>query len=628
MKKIGKSIFLSLFLVMALCWFMAGRHLSAAESAPVLEYIYTCEDGTGGQLMIASVQTGGRSLDGAELTWNSGDGIESVAAVETVEGYAAFLIEGKTISEEEMRTLSLICEGQEYVLDIQAFREASDTVAAPVEEVLGEAVEEEVPVAESTEEIGEAISEAEAVSEASGNEAAPMMIFPGNGLNGASGEIVVVLDPGHGGSDSGACRTWDGVTYVEKEIALKIAKYTKEELETYAGVRVYMTRSTDVAVGLQERVDYASSVGATVLISQHINSTTENETTATGAEVMVSKGNYKPAQATETAAIARTILAELENIGFSNRDLVYKLSETGNTYPNGKLADYYAIVRYSVLAGFPGMIVEHGFVSNPDDCLKYYSTNARIKKLGVADATAIANYYGLKKKDYTGWNEENGNWYYVDAEGQRMPAGWLDLNGVRYYLDSNGYRVTGWQTINGKKYYFNSDGAVQTGSVNIDGKLYYFGAKGVMIRAFKRGSDGKYYYARKNGVLRTGWQTIGGKKYYFAKKTGAARTGWAKIGKYYYYFGKNGRMKKGMLTLDGAKYYLDKNGRRLVGFVTYKNKKYYFSEETGEMLVRTWVKYNKKWYYIGKNGYALQNTWRTIDGVRYRFDKEGVCTNR
>lgn len=153
-----------------------------------------------------------------------------------------------------------------------------------------------------------------------------------------------------------------------------------------------------MAVGLQERVDYAASVGATVLVSQHINSTLETQTTATGAEVMVSSGNYRPGQAKETAVIARTILAELENIGFKNRDLVYKLSETGNTYPNGKLADYYAIVRYSVQAGFPGMIVEHGFVSNPEDCVKYYGSNAKMKKLGCGGCHSDSQILWIAEK--------------------------------------------------------------------------------------------------------------------------------------------------------------------------------------------------------------------------------------
>lgn len=624
MKNMKKSMLLSFFLVAGLCWLFMGRHLKAAEGAPVLEYLYRAEDGEGGQILIASVRGMGEGMERASLSWKSEEGVQTIEALEVLDGYAAFLTEGTVIPEEQMCALAVTCGGKEYTLDLQEFRGAEDTVKASVE---GE-LEEELPVAEDTEKIGEAIREAEEASGRSGREREISEITPGNGLNRTNGDIVIVLDPGHGGSDSGAYRTWDGVRYIEKEITLKIAEYTKEELETYEGVRVYLTRSTDIYLTLEERVDYAANVGATVLVSQHINSTPENETTATGAEVMVSKGNYRPAQAEETAEIARTILAELETVGFSNRDLVYKLSETGNTYPNGKLADYYGIVRRSVLAGFPGMIVEHGFVSNPKDCLKYYSTNARIRRLGVADATALAGYYGLKKRGFIGWNQEDGRWFYVDAEGERMPAGWLELNGLRYYLDADGYRVTGWQTIGGNKYYFDSEGVMKAGAASIDGKLYYFGPKGVMIRTLKKGSDGKYYYARKNGVLRTGWQTIGGKKYYFAQKTGAARTGWAKIGRYYYFFKKNGCMRKGLITLEGKKYYLDQNGRRLSGFVTYKKKKYYFSTETGEMQRRIWVQYGEKWYYIGKNGYALQSTRRTIDGVRYRFDKNGVCTNR
>ena len=83
-----------------------------------------------------------------------------------------------------------------------------------------------------------------------------------------------------------------------------------------------------------------------------------------------------------------------------------------------------------------------------------------------------------------------------------------------------------------------------------------------------------------------------------------------------------------MVTLEDKTYYLDKSGRRLTGFVNYKDKKYYFNKKTGEMQKKTWVRFKKQWYYIGKNGYALQNTRRRIDGVSYRFDKEGVCVNR
>lgn len=150
----------------------------------------------------------------------------------------------------------------------------------------------------------------------------------------------------------------------------------------------------------------------------------------------------------------------------------------------------------------------------------YYGTDARIKKLGIADATAIAKYYGLQKKDMTGWNEEDGRWFYVNADGVRATEGFLELDGVRYFIGADGYRVTGWQKLSSGKYYFGSDGVMRTGPVNIDGKLYFFGEKGVMSRSFKKGFDGKYYYPRKNGVLHVGWQTINGENIILQRRPG------------------------------------------------------------------------------------------------------------
>ena len=58
-------------------------------------------------------------------------------------------------------------------------------------------------------------------------------------LVNAGRDIVIVLDPGHGGSDVGARR---GSVY-EKTINFKVAQYCKAELEQYEGVKVYMTRA-------------------------------------------------------------------------------------------------------------------------------------------------------------------------------------------------------------------------------------------------------------------------------------------------------------------------------------------------------------------------------------------------
>lgn len=60
-------------------------------------------------------------------------------------------------------------------------------------------------------------------------------------------DIIIVLDPGHGtpNGDEGAKYEWNGVTYIERDLNLKIAQYCKEDLEKYNGVKVYMTRTTN-----------------------------------------------------------------------------------------------------------------------------------------------------------------------------------------------------------------------------------------------------------------------------------------------------------------------------------------------------------------------------------------------
>jgi N-acetylmuramoyl-L-alanine amidase len=79
----------------------------------------------------------------------------------------------------------------------------------------------------------------------------------------------VVLDPGHGGSDSGAVNTKYGLT--EKEQTLDVAKRLKVLLEE-DGCTVYMTRtSNSQTLSNNDRYSYANTTGAGVLISIHMN---------------------------------------------------------------------------------------------------------------------------------------------------------------------------------------------------------------------------------------------------------------------------------------------------------------------------------------------------------------------
>lgn len=84
----------------------------------------------------------------------------------------------------------------------------------------------------------------------------------------SNGNVVLVLDPGHDVHDAGARRTWNGVTYAEETITLKMAQYCKEELEKYSGIVVYMTRfSNNVDMDRYDRVKVAKDLGADALVS-------------------------------------------------------------------------------------------------------------------------------------------------------------------------------------------------------------------------------------------------------------------------------------------------------------------------------------------------------------------------
>ena len=122
-----------------------------------------------------------------------------------------------------------------------------------------------------------------------------------------SGNVVVVLDPGHGGKDPGTAH--NGL--VEKDLNLKIAQYCKNELKEYTGVTVYMTRETDILLGnnasedLWNRVAKAKGWGADLFVSIHINSGGGK-----GAEVWYPTENYNAIIGKQGKEVAQEIIEE------------------------------------------------------------------------------------------------------------------------------------------------------------------------------------------------------------------------------------------------------------------------------------------------------------------------------
>lgn len=210
--------------------------------------------------------------------------------------------------------------------------------------------------------------------------------------------IVIELDPGHGGKDSGAVAEWFGDTVYEKNLNLTIATYLKEELEQYEGVTVKMTRTDDSTVSLPDRTAKAKKDQADVLISLHNNASGAISDYDHGSMILVASGNTEQTLAQEGKKLGSQIVEELSKIGLENQGLMERLSETNTRYANGNLADYYHIVKEAIKGKYMGIIVEHAFVDHGVDYKQYLRSDASLKKLALADANGIARYYGLHKK--------------------------------------------------------------------------------------------------------------------------------------------------------------------------------------------------------------------------------------
>lgn len=113
---------------------------------------------------------------------------------------------------------------------------------------------------------------AEFVKEGGSVKTTPAVFTPSKGGKGLKNRVIVV-DPGHGGSDPGVVGTKLGTE--EKTINLSTALYLKEELRS-RGAKVVMTRSKDEKPSLEKRVEISHASGADAFISIHYNSSTKN----------------------------------------------------------------------------------------------------------------------------------------------------------------------------------------------------------------------------------------------------------------------------------------------------------------------------------------------------------------
>lgn len=194
-------------------------------------------------------------------------------------------------------------------------------------------------------------------------------------------EVVVVIDPGHGGDNIG---TQSGHTD-EKEMTMITARAMFQELEKFENIKVYMTHSEDKDLSFPKRAEAAANVNADFLYSIHFNAS-ENHTMF-GSEVWVSCETPFNAYGYQFGYEHLKAMAEK---GLYIRGVKCRINDAGT--------DYYAIIRECAARSVPAVIIEHCYVDEERDA-EFIKNEDCYKELGRLDAHSVAKYFGLKSSE-------------------------------------------------------------------------------------------------------------------------------------------------------------------------------------------------------------------------------------
>lgn len=179
----------------------------------------------------------------------------------------------------------------------------------------------------------------------------------------------IFIDPGHGGIDSGAIsNTLNNSIFKEKDIALNISLMQKRLFDSL-GFETIISRSTDIDISLENRVNMANNWGADLFISNHVNSGGGK-----GIEIWANSTNMN------SQNIATKILENIcTNTNFNSRGVKTK------TLTNGE--DYFYVLRET---NMPSILIEHGFIDNAND-LTLITNNSIQEKLATCTVESIKN---------------------------------------------------------------------------------------------------------------------------------------------------------------------------------------------------------------------------------------------
>ncbi|MDR2436436.1 MAG: N-acetylmuramoyl-L-alanine amidase, partial [Puniceicoccales bacterium] len=198
--------------------------------------------------------------------------------------------------------------------------------------------------------------------------------------------VIIVLDPGHGGRDSGAS---SATGLKEKIITLDICKKIAQLL-TNKGYAVCLTRDADTYVELEDRTKFANQKSATLLVSVHCNSAESKS--AHGTEIFTLTPYGQPSQHKTKSSPSGPKRYENNEFDGDSLMLAYNvqraiLKKTGNADRGVKHAHFHILKDLKC----PGILVECGFLSNVADRKKLASDEYR-KTLAQAIAEGIVSF--------------------------------------------------------------------------------------------------------------------------------------------------------------------------------------------------------------------------------------------
>lgn len=236
----------------------------------------------------------------------------------------------------------------------------------------------------------------------------------------ASGDAlnVIVIDPGHGGDDTGA----KGPTgSQEKDVTLKLALKLAEVLKERTDARVLLTRTADVFIPLEERTAFANRMNADLFISIHANAAQSRD--ARGIETFFLNFEATDEDARRVAAFENSSnAAGLKGVpaadGGDLKNILLDMANTMSHHESSRLAEIVHAsmlgaagresrgvkqAHFTVLVGatMPAVLVEVGFITNPAEEKQLTSTRDQARIAG-AIADGILNFRDIvtRKRGY------------------------------------------------------------------------------------------------------------------------------------------------------------------------------------------------------------------------------------